>query len=214
MGGRPRRNTDSVSTRSSRHDTGIRRRRKLRRPHRPPGPSRQEGQPARPGRCRSHLPPPGPRPEIGFVFRGAMSRHISHNHIPELRLAQIRPFPNWLCSARFPPSGASRLPQIGFVSHVSLPGRATPHRRTTFAHIPQLSQVWLRLAQIPSVWCLRRDEIGFVSHASIPKLASSDAGGIQAGLLQSAIANPQSRGLRPPNWVRFARFTPRPSHAP
>jgi hypothetical protein len=39
-----------------------------------------------------------------------MSRHISHNHIPELRLAQIRPFPNWLCSARLPR-------QIGFVLH-------------------------------------------------------------------------------------------------
>jgi hypothetical protein len=43
--------------------------------------------------------------------------------------------------------------QIGFVSHVSLPGGATPHTATAFAHIPQSSQVWLCLAKWPAAEC-------------------------------------------------------------
>jgi hypothetical protein len=40
--------------------------------------------------------------------------------------------------------------EIGFVSHVSLPGRATPCMLTAFAYLPQSPQVWLCFAHIPS----------------------------------------------------------------
>jgi hypothetical protein len=72
-------------------------------------------------------------------------------------------------------------PQIGFVLHVSLPGRATADTTATFAHIPQSSQVWVRFAHFPpsaapgraklgsfcafaSVRRPRPGQIGFVSH--------------------------------------------------
>jgi hypothetical protein len=93
-------------------------------------------------------------------FSGATGRQNAHNLFKEPGLRPFCPFTDWVCFARFSPDTRPRPGQIGFVLHVSLPGRATPCTTTTHAHISHHAQVWLRFAQTPHgpegrPWCLQ-----------------------------------------------------------
>jgi hypothetical protein len=105
--------------------------------------------------CRVGSARHSPSRQIGFVF-------------PQTRIASLLLKPFWHRQL------SMILDEIGFVLHVSLSGRATPHMTAAFAHIPQSLQVWLRFAQFPpSPACggaklgsfrTMRPQIGFVLH--------------------------------------------------
>jgi hypothetical protein len=112
---------------------------------------------------------------------------------------------NWVRFARFTPrpSHTRQLPlptypsptKFGFVLH-NLLRPPSPARRN-----------WVRFAQPPSAGTRGRRVEGRGRTAR--KLGS-----FCAFRLRAACFNPQSaiEGPRPANWVRFARFTPRPGH--
>jgi hypothetical protein len=150
--------------------------------------------------------------QIGFVLHiHRLGRAMAH---PTTAFAHMpQPSQVWLRFAPLPSSAApgrvklgsfrTIRPEIGFVLHIPLAGRATAHMTTGLAHIPQSPQVWLRFAPLPSSaapgrvkfgsFRTIRPEIGFVLHNRPP--AGHPAPPARA-----------HSGARGPNWVRFARF--------
>jgi hypothetical protein len=130
------------------------------------------------GRLRGN---PSRNREIGFVLHVSSSAvgptgpigFVLHNRRGGSEAAgRTADVPPQVC-----PQSTIRNREIGFVLHVSLPGRPTPHTTTAFARIPQSPQVWVRFARFPpSAACagaelgsfrtftLRPGQIGFVSH--------------------------------------------------
>jgi hypothetical protein len=98
--------------------------------------------------------------------------------------------------------------QIGFVLHVSAPGRATAGTTTAFAHTLQSPQVWLRFAYFP-----------LSAAGAAGKLGSFCAFGLRCPFRRAKLGSFCTFCLRRgipagPNWVRFARFSPSPGPSP
>jgi hypothetical protein len=97
------------------------------------------------------IPPTGQPPELGSFCTIGSSSHAPVGPRPAgnwVRFAQsvIEELGSFCAfTLRRPPSAG----EIGFVLHVSLPGRGTPHRPNAFAYIPQSPQLWLRFARFP-----------------------------------------------------------------
>jgi hypothetical protein len=138
-----------------------------------------------------------------------------------LRIRPPAPAPGVFQSAIPNPQSCASGPQIGFVSHVSLSGRAAFHTRTPFAQIPWSTQVWLCFAHLPP----GRVRMGlFCTFRLFVEPAPDRIGGCPGMQCRSAAGPPdifRGRGqigfvshnyLRQPpaggqNWVRFAPFT-------
>jgi hypothetical protein len=137
-----------------------------------------------------------PQAQIGFVFADTLLTHLSYNPFLCCHLASFGLVPNWLCSAHFASGARPRAGQIGFVLRICPPAGHRPRQPAPIrGRASQIGFVLHDSRQDAS----RLPEIGFVLHAWALRGL-----GVPARLLPSPARN----------WLRFARFTPQPSHAP
>jgi hypothetical protein len=109
------------------------------------------------------------------------------------------------------PQSAIRNREIGFVLHISLRGRATPHT-TAFAHIPQSLQVWLRFAQSPPSAACGLAKLGSFCTFGLRRLPPPPGAKFEARISKSETSS-NDRNSKVPNPRISPHFPPSVSFA-